>query len=111
MYKSKYLLFFFHCRQFQKSHIKIRFELRPAFHRRWRFAWTGLEQIEVWGCAGGGQVLNEQRKMKQRHRARAERNARVPLPGNWDENPDKSILEMGKNFTNKAEFLHTYFFL
>lgn len=54
-----------------------------------------MQQIEVWGCAGM-EALDEQRKMKHRHKLQTERNARVPLPGKWDDNPDKAILEMGK---------------
>ncbi|KAF7630906.1 hypothetical protein Mgra_00008827 [Meloidogyne graminicola] len=53
-----------------------------------------VQQIEVWGCAGI-EVLSDQKKIKYRQKMQTERNAKVPLPGNWEENPDKSILEMG----------------
>ncbi|KAF7630914.1 hypothetical protein Mgra_00008833 [Meloidogyne graminicola] len=53
-----------------------------------------VQQIEVWGCAGI-EVLSDQKKIKYRQKMQTERNAKVPLPGNWEDNPDKSILEMG----------------
>lgn len=43
------------------------------------------------------EILNEQKKMKVRHNQQAERNAKVPLPGKWEENPDKTLLELGMN--------------
>ena len=68
---------------------------------------SNVEQIEVWGCAGT-EVLDEQRKMKMRHKLQAERNAKVPMPGKWDENADKAILEMGGiKFSNeRRDFQH-----
>ena len=53
-----------------------------------------VQQIEVWGCAGV-EVLSDQKKAKCRQKMQTERNARVPLPGNWEESADKAILEMG----------------
>ncbi|CAJ0579345.1 unnamed protein product, partial [Mesorhabditis spiculigera] len=57
--------------------------------------------IEVWGC-GGASTLNEQRGLRDWQNRQAERNKKVPLPGNWDDNPDKTLLEMaGINFSNE----------
>jgi hypothetical protein len=65
---------------------------------------SNVQQIECWGCAGM-EVLDEQRKMKMRHKLQAERNAKCPLPGKWEDNPDKLILEMGMFcFFNKIYF-------
>lgn len=50
--------------------------------------------LEVFGCSGG-QVLQEQQKMKERQKRQVEKNQKVPLPGNWDDNPDKFLLELG----------------
>ncbi|KAI6176794.1 TLDc domain-containing protein [Aphelenchoides bicaudatus] len=53
-----------------------------------------VDAIEVWGC-GNEQSSKDMKSLKQRQQMQAERNQKVPLPGNWDENPDKQILEMG----------------
>lgn len=55
---------------------------------------NNIQQTEVWGCAGI-EALSDQNKMKSRQKMQTERNARVPLPGNWEDNADKTILEMG----------------
>uniref|UniRef100_A0A914NNI7 TLDc domain-containing protein n=1 Tax=Meloidogyne incognita TaxID=6306 RepID=A0A914NNI7_MELIC len=55
---------------------------------------NNVQQIEVWGCAGI-EALSDQNKTKCRQKMQTERNAKVPLPGNWEENADKAILEMG----------------
>eukprot|EP00081_Caenorhabditis_elegans_P017323 NP_497457.1 Uncharacterized protein CELE_Y39A3CL.4 [Caenorhabditis elegans] len=49
--------------------------------------------IEVWGCAGAG-TLADQQKLKNWQKQQTEKHKRVPLPGNWDDNPDKTLLEM-----------------
>lgn len=56
-------------------------------------AFDNVEAIEVWGC-GDENTLKSQAVLKLRQRMAAERNKKVPLPGNWDENPDKAVLEM-----------------
>ncbi|KAI6214939.1 TLDc domain-containing protein [Aphelenchoides besseyi] len=60
--------------------------------------------IEVYGC-GGESSLEAQEALKIRQRMQAERNQKVPLPGNWDENPDKAILELsGMKFSNERNY-------
>ncbi|KAK0416698.1 hypothetical protein QR680_012637 [Steinernema hermaphroditum] len=62
---------------------------------------NNVAAIEVWGCSGAT-TLQEQQKLKQWQSRQVEKNKRVPLPGNWDENPDKTLLEMA-GFTFSSE--------
>ncbi|KAK6739583.1 hypothetical protein RB195_008217 [Necator americanus] len=54
---------------------------------------SNIESIEVWGCAASN-ALEDQQKLRMWQNQQAEKNRKVPLPGNWDDNPDKTILEM-----------------
>jgi hypothetical protein len=51
---------------------------------------SNVSEIEVWGC-GSDSTLREQQTQKSRQRMAAERNQKVPLPGQWDDNPDKAM--------------------
>ncbi|CEF64390.1 TLDc domain-containing protein [Strongyloides ratti] len=55
---------------------------------------SNVNDIEVWGC-GAEDDLTAQMKQKVWYKKEAEKRSKVPLPGAWDENPDKTILEMG----------------
>ncbi|XP_070573359.1 uncharacterized protein [Ptychodera flava] len=63
---------------------------------------SGLESIEVIGC-GGSDAIACQTKQKEWELRQAHRQRKVPLPGNWDENPDKFLLELGGIKVNHAE--------
>lgn len=51
-------------------------------------------EVEVWGC-GGSRAKDLQREQKNREKRDTEKNAKVKLPGEWDENPDRLLLEWG----------------
>lgn len=61
-----------------------------------------VSAMEVWGCANED-VLNEHKKQKQWEQKQVEKQKKVPLPGNWDDNPDKFLLEMAGINVNHAE--------
>ncbi|VDD87946.1 unnamed protein product, partial [Enterobius vermicularis] len=55
---------------------------------------ANVAAVEVYGC-GGADVFDDQQKQKERQKRQVEKNQKVPLPGNWDDNPDKFLLELG----------------
>lgn len=59
--------------------------------------------LEVWGC-GDDSAKAEQVKQKKTELKDAAKAAKVKLPGEWDENPDKAILELGGVKTNHGEY-------
>ncbi|VDN33226.1 unnamed protein product [Gongylonema pulchrum] len=54
---------------------------------------TGIADLEIFAC-GGTESLEEKRFMDERRKRQIERSKKMPLPGKWDENPDKLLLEM-----------------
>ncbi|VDM59264.1 unnamed protein product, partial [Angiostrongylus costaricensis] len=62
-----------------------------------------VSAIEVWGCASSN-ALEDQKRLRVWQNQQKERNLKVPLPGNWDDNPDKTILEMaGFQFSDERK--------
>ncbi|XP_032219357.2 restriction of telomere capping protein 5 [Nematostella vectensis] len=61
-----------------------------------------ITKLEVWGC-GGEKAKEFQKKQQQWERAQAEKSRKVKLPGKWDDNPDKAILEMAGIRTNYSQ--------
>ncbi|XP_071848171.1 uncharacterized protein [Apostichopus japonicus] len=55
---------------------------------------ANLLDVEVWGCGGGGAKV-QQMEQKKREKRDTEKNAKVKLPGEWDQNPDRLLLEWG----------------
>jgi len=60
---------------------------------------SNVSEVEVWACSGE-EALQEQKKQKLWQKRQAQRHAVVPR--NWDDNPDKAVLEMA-GFTFSAE--------
>uniref|UniRef100_A0A915HVF1 TLDc domain-containing protein n=1 Tax=Romanomermis culicivorax TaxID=13658 RepID=A0A915HVF1_ROMCU len=52
-----------------------------------------LHHMEVWG-SGHDSALSAQQKQKAWEKVQAEKYSKVALPGKWEENPDKAILDM-----------------
>ncbi|XP_063971578.1 uncharacterized protein LOC129281179 [Lytechinus pictus] len=64
---------------------------------------ASVVNAEVWGCASTD-VKQEQAKQKKTELKDAERNAKVKLPGQWDDNnPDRLLLEWGTTRTDYAD--------
>ncbi|XP_072164340.1 uncharacterized protein [Diadema setosum] len=57
---------------------------------------------EVWGCASSDAKL-AQAKQKKAELKDAERNAKVKLPGQWDDNPDRLLIGWGTARTDYAD--------
>lgn len=54
---------------------------------------NGVDAFETFGC-GSSKTLREKCSVDERQKQQIERNKRVPLPGKWDENADKTLLEL-----------------
>ena len=50
-----------------------------------------MGEVEVWACSGE-EALQEQKKQKLWQKRQAQKHAVIPR--NWDDNPDKAIMEM-----------------
>ncbi|XP_071789767.1 uncharacterized protein [Asterias amurensis] len=61
-----------------------------------------VHTLEVWGCGDSGTRV-AQAKQKKMETKDAERAAKVKLPGQWDDSPDKMLLEWGGVKVNHAE--------
>ncbi|XP_003726290.3 uncharacterized protein LOC100888336 [Strongylocentrotus purpuratus] len=63
---------------------------------------ANITNAEVWGCASSD-VKREQAKQKKTERKDTERNAKVKLPGQWEDNPDRLLLDWGTTRSDYAE--------
>jgi len=54
---------------------------------------SNVVAIEVWGASGAA-THQQQQQLKQWQGRQVEKHKRVPLPGRWEENPDRLLLEM-----------------
>ncbi|XP_022105175.1 uncharacterized protein LOC110987060 [Acanthaster planci] len=61
-----------------------------------------VRTLEVWGC-GDSAVRTAQARQKKMELKDAERAAKVKLPGQWEDNPDRLLLELGGVKVNHAE--------
>ncbi|XP_038059704.1 uncharacterized protein LOC119730751 isoform X2 [Patiria miniata] len=61
-----------------------------------------VRTLEIWGCGDSG-TRTAQAKLKKMEMKDAERAAKVKLPGQWEDSPDRMLLEMGGVKVNHAE--------
>ncbi|XP_028394181.1 uncharacterized protein LOC114518394 [Dendronephthya gigantea] len=62
---------------------------------------SSVQRIQVFGCAGL-RAETDQKQQQNWEKRQAEQLQKVKLPGAWDENPDKAILEMAGITTEHA---------
>ncbi|XP_072031361.1 uncharacterized protein [Amphiura filiformis] len=84
----------------RKLHIEEGFE--TVTHN---FQTSRIKCMEVWGC-GDPSAKTAQSKQKKTELRDAEKHSKVKLPGHWDENPDKMILDWGGVKVNHAEYAY-----
>uniref|UniRef100_A0A914WEK7 TLDc domain-containing protein n=1 Tax=Plectus sambesii TaxID=2011161 RepID=A0A914WEK7_9BILA len=69
-----------------------------------------IAAIEVWGCSGSA-TLQDQQRLKQWQSRQVEKHKKVPLPGKWEDNPDRYLLEMagfGGNMREHHQHIELY---
>ncbi|KAK3710651.1 hypothetical protein QZH41_011003, partial [Actinostola sp. cb2023] len=89
-----------------KPQVSLGIDLTSAIlHYKYDTTPHNITRIEVWGCAG--LVAKEKQKEQQRwERKQAEKLQKVKLPGKWDENPDRALLEMAGVTKNYSQYGH-----
>jgi len=63
---------------------------------------SNVRSIEVWGC-GSPESYMAQQNQRQWEKRQVEKQQKVPLPTNWEDSPDRMLLEMGGVKTQHAE--------
>ncbi|XP_062505635.1 uncharacterized protein LOC134182262 [Corticium candelabrum] len=58
--------------------------------------------VEVWGC-GSAESADAQKEYRRWELRQIEKQRKVPLPGRWDDNPDKTLLELAGRTVDHAE--------
>jgi hypothetical protein len=54
---------------------------------------VGIVSVEVWGC-GSAESAVAQREYKKWESRQVEKQRKVKLPGRWEDNPDRALLEL-----------------